>query len=124
MHDLAEEQAVEEQPDIAEKELAEQEDNLGEQQTSEDQQDLTDDALEQKRWTKRAQQVMHSLDRELKKSKSVSFSQISKKCSRKQAAFKFYALLILNKEKALEASENGLYGEINIVKGDRFEEMV
>ncbi len=117
-------QEVQEEPEISGKEVAEQEaeENIEEQQ--DDQLETVDEAQEQKRWTKRAHQMMHTLERELSKKKTVTFNKIAGKCSRKQAAYKFYTLLILNKEKAIQVNEEGLYGDISIVKGDEFDNMV
>ena len=95
-----------------------------EQISGEDQSGMLDETQEQKRWTKRAQQMLHTLNRELSKKNEVSFEKLSKGNSRKQAAYKFYTLLILNKEKAITVSEDGLYGKIVIGKGEKFNSMV
>ena len=108
-------------PELEEEPL---EENLEELMIAEDLSAEIDEAQEQKRWTKRAQQMLHSLDRELTKKENVDFKSLSRKSNRKQAAYKFYTLLILNKEKAIKISEDGLYGKITIVKGDNFDQMV
>lgn len=90
----------------------------------EEQSGMLDETQEQKRWTKRAQQMLHTLNRELNKKKEVTFDTISKKSNRKQAAYKFYTSLILNKEKAITLSQDGLYCKILVEKGEKFEEMV
>ena len=118
--------AEEENPlDIEQEESLEHEQPQDEEQaTAEDQSGMLDETQEQKRWTKRAQQMLHTLNRELSKRNEVGFEKLSKGSSRKQAAYKFYTLLILNKEKAITVSEDGLYGKIVIGKGEKFDDMV
>ena len=101
-----------------------QEETREEDQGSGEDPSTLDEAQEQKRWTKRAQQMLHTLNRELSKKDETDFKNLSRKSTRKQAAYKFYTLLILNKEKAITICEDGLYGNISVVKGEKFDEMV
>ena len=122
---LAQEEDVAYEEGAAQRESGEQEEDQGEEQVpGEDQSAMLDETQEQKRWTKRAQQMLHTLNRELKKKSEVGFDKMSKGNNRKQAAYKFYTLLILNKEKAVTVSEDGMYGKITIGKGDKFDDMV
>ena len=116
--------------DIGNKEAEQEilEEAVVEQATEEEQHDgeeptaMLDEAQEQKRWTKRAQQMLHTLNKELAKKKQAEFKNLSKKCNRKQAAYKFYTLLILNKEKAIKINEDDLYGKIMVEKAEKFDE--
>lgn len=122
---VAQEEDIAYEEDAAQRESGEQEEDQGEDPISgEDQSVILDETQEQKRWTKRAQQMLHTLNRELRKKSDVGFDKLSKGNNRKQASYKFYTLLILNKEKAVTVSEDVMYGKITIGKGDKFDDMV
>lgn len=119
----AEEENAEER-DLAQEQIQGDAEEVRDEVSGEDQSGLLDETQEQKRWNRRAQQMLHTLNREFSKKKDVTFESVSKKCNRKQGAFKFYTLLILNKEKAITVSEDGLYARITIQKGEKFDDMV
>ena len=125
LDNVADEENAQEKEGLEEEELVEREELQDEEQVcGEEQTGVLDETQEQKRWTKRAHQMLHTLNRELNKKKEVTFDKLSKGSSRKQAAYKFYTLLILNKEKAITVTQDGLYSKIAVEKGDKFEEMV
>ena len=73
-----------------------------------------------KRWTKRTQQTLALLQKNLKKKNEVNFKDITKNCSRKQAALKFYTLLILTKEKAIKVHQDEIFADVIIERGANF----
>ncbi|XP_057309197.1 double-strand-break repair protein rad21 homolog [Hydractinia symbiolongicarpus] len=73
-----------------------------------------------KRWTKRTQQTLNLLAKGLKKKDSINFKELTKRCSKKQAAYRFYTLLLLRKEKAIKVEQDELFGNILIGRGSRF----
>lgn len=74
-----------------------------------------------KRWTKRTQQTLSFLEKSMKKkSGPLNFKDLTKKCNRKQAAYKFYTLLTLSKEKCIQVQQDGLFADIFISPGERF----
>ena len=89
----------------------------------EENQDDKDD-IQDKRWTKRTQQTLHMLQKNLQKKRPVNFKDLTKKCSRKQVAYRFYTILILNKEKTITVEQDGVFGDINIDRGEKFSEYV
>ena len=76
--------------------------------------------FEKHRWTKRTQQVLKMLDRSLTNSPDTPFSALTQKCSRKQAASRFYTCLLLAKENTIHVQQTTAYGEILITKGPKF----
>ena len=80
----------------------------------------TDEQFETRRWTKRTQQLLQTLKREFKKDKVVSFDSITHRNNRKQAAYKFYGCLLLNKEGSVVAKQKKPFGEILLSKGPNF----
>ena len=77
-----------------------------------------------KRWTKRTQQTLALIEKAMKKKTSVSpvvnFKDLTKKCNRKQAAYRFYTLLTLSKEKCIHVEQDGLFADLLIHPGERF----
>jgi len=77
-----------------------------------------------KRWTKRTQQTLSLLEKAMKKksgtSPVVNFKDLTKKCNRKQAAYRFYTLLTLSKEKCIHVEQDGLFADLMIHPGERF----
>lgn len=87
-----------------------------EQQSSE-----TSEQLENRRWTKRTQQLLHTLKRELQKKNVVNFENLVHKSNRKQAAYKFYSCLLLSKESNIVIEQKKPFGDIKISKGQNFD---
>ena len=84
-----------------------------------DKQEMSEE-FEKRRWTKRTQQVLKMLDRSLANSSQTPFSALTQKCSRKQAASRFYTCLLLAKENTIHVKQAKAYDEIFITKGPRF----
>ena len=80
----------------------------------------TEEQFETRRWTKRTQQLLHTLKREFKKEKVVSFDNISHRNTRKQAAYKFYGCLLLSKEGSVIVKQKRPFGDILLSKGPNF----
>lgn len=87
-----------------------------EQQSSE-----SSELLENRRWTKRTQQLLHTLKRELQKKNVVNFQGLVHKSNRKQAAYKFYSCLLLSKESSIVIEQKKPFGDIKILKGPNFD---
>lgn len=75
-----------------------------------------------KRWTKRTQQTLSLLEKAMKKKPDtpVNFKDLTKKCSRKQATHRFYTLLTLSKERCITVEQDGLFADLLIRPGVRF----
>lgn len=80
--------------------------------------------VQDKRWTKRTQQTIHMLEKAMRKDTPVNFTNLTKKCNRKQAAHRFYTLLTLNKEKCITVQQDGIFAEIFVDRGERFDAYV
>lgn len=80
----------------------------------------TEEQFENRRWTKRTNQLLHTLKREFTKKQSVDFNGLVQKNSRKQAAYKFYSCLLLSKDNTLTMSQKDLFGSIVVKKGEHF----
>ena len=95
-------------------------------QTTEEQEggEVGSEELERRRWTKRTQQVMRMMDRGLAQQDEINFRSLTRKCSRKQAAARFYTCLLLAKEGAIKVKQDEPYGDIYIQRGIRFTESV
>lgn len=79
--------------------------------------------FEQRRWTKRTQQVLRVLGRNLSGKESIQFSSLTQRCSRKQAASRFYTCLLLAKEGMIDVKQDEPYADIAIQKGPKFTEV-
>ena len=83
----------------------------------------TDEQFESRRWTKRTQQVLHTLKRDFKKKNTVDFDTLCVKTNRKQVAYKFYSCLLLSREGTVEVQQKAPFGSLQIRKGPRYEEV-
>lgn len=79
-----------------------------------------DEEFLERRWTKRTQQLMHTLKRELKAKESVSLDSLAKDGNRKQVACKFYSCLLLKRDNEVEFQQKNAFGKILISKGPCF----
>lgn len=75
---------------------------------------------EEKRLTKRTHQMQHGLDLAFRYNDRLSFADMSRNLYKKQAASRFYTLLVLKKFQAVEVSQQKEFGEIWISKGPQF----
>lgn len=109
-------------PNRDELEDNELEQELAASQTNEEQNSSeTSEQFENRRWTKRTQQLLHTLKREFQKKDSVSFGNLVHKSSRKQVAYKFYSCLLLSKESSINVHQKKPFGDISISKGQNFD---
>lgn len=105
-------------PNRDELEDNELEQELAAAQTNEEQQSSeTSEQFENRRWTKRTQQLLHTLKREFQKKDVVNFGSLVHKGSRKQVAYKFYSCLLLSKESSINVHQKKPFGDITISKG-------
>ena len=74
-----------------------------------------------KRWTSRTHQTLSAVQKGLKRKQPLYFTDLTKKSTRKQAAYTFYTLLILSKEQALDVQQGGLFESISIDRGAKFQ---
>ena len=74
-----------------------------------------------KRWTNRTHQTLKACQKGLKRKQPIYFTDLTKKSTRKQAAYTFYTLLILSKEQALDVQQSNLFGSISIDRGAKFQ---
>lgn len=79
-----------------------------------------DDAEQEKQWNKRSLQMQHSLDIAFRYNEKLSFKELIRKHNRKQAASRFYTLLVLKKHQSVEVDQSEPFGDIFITKGPRF----
>ena len=70
--------------------------------------------VEEKKWNKRTQQVLRQLEKGFQQTDSLHFSDITRKCNRKQAASRFYSCLLLAKEGAIKLEQAKPYSTIVI----------
>ena len=105
-------------PDLEEDKDANEEGGANLTQSSSGQQaSERSDEFEQRRWTKRAQQMLHMLEKGFKNSDTLQFTSLTKKCSKKQAASRFYTCLLLGKEGAIRFKQDEPFTSINITPG-------
>lgn len=75
---------------------------------------------EERRWTKRTQQVLHILQKKFSDAEVVFFSSLTQNCNRKQAASRFYTCLLLAKEGMVAVAQAEPYADIRLVKGPKY----
>ncbi|XP_031619542.1 double-strand-break repair protein rad21 homolog [Contarinia nasturtii] len=81
----------------------------------------TDEQFEERVLNKRAAQMFVSVRARLQKQDSIQLSEMTYRNNRKQAAQKFYSLLVLKKFQALEIRQDVAYGDIAVTKGIMFD---
>lgn len=92
-------------------------------QSLEQQSNELSEEFEQRRWTKRTQQVLHVLQRNLGNTDQVLFSSLTHKCNRKQAASRFYTCLLLAKEGMVSIHQPEPYADIQLTRGPKYTEV-
>ena len=75
---------------------------------------------EEKRWSKRTQQMQHMFETAFTFSDTLSFKDMARSSNRKQAASRFYTLLVLKKHQAVITEQNQPFGDILISQGPHF----
>ncbi|XP_050293087.1 double-strand-break repair protein rad21 homolog isoform X2 [Anthonomus grandis grandis] len=92
---------------------------------SEEQQvDETDEQFEERVLNKRAYQLFLMVRNRFHDKQQITLSELCHRNKRKQAAQKFYSLLVLKKFQVLELEQDGAYAEIIVSKGPKFENPV
>lgn len=81
---------------------------------------LEADEVEERQWNKRSQQMQHSLDIAFRNTDSLSFNELTRRHNRKQAASRFYTLLVLKKQSSINVCQAEPFGDIMLTKGPRF----
>lgn len=66
---------------------------------------------------KRAHSMLMGINRLLQQSDTVSFNEVTRKLNRKQVASKFYSLLVLKKQQAVEVAQEDSFADIVISRG-------
>ncbi|KFB53428.1 hypothetical protein ZHAS_00021929 [Anopheles sinensis] len=96
--------------------------SVGATHPNEEQQvDETIEQFEERVLNKRAAQMFLSVRSRLIKADHMMLSEMTHRNNKKQAAQKFYSLLVLKKFKALEISQKQPYDDITITRGPMFE---
>ena len=75
---------------------------------------------EEKRLTKRTHQMQHALDIAFRYNNRLNFADMSRNLYKKQAASRFYTLLVLKKFQAVDVHQESEFGDIWISKGPQF----
>ncbi|XP_037950315.1 double-strand-break repair protein rad21 homolog [Teleopsis dalmanni] len=81
----------------------------------------TNEQFEERVLNKRAAQLFYAVKSRLVKQERLLLSELTTRNSRKQAAQKFYSLLVLKKFRALDISQSIPYSEVVITRGPLFE---
>jgi len=75
---------------------------------------------EEKRWSKRTQQMQNMFHTAFGMSETLSFKEMARNSHRKQACARFYTLLVLKKHQAVETQQDEPFGDILITEGPNF----
>nr|CAB3265402.1 double-strand-break repair protein rad21 homolog [Phallusia mammillata] len=79
------------------------------------------DDVDDLRWNKRTQHLLHNLQRSFKHEQEVTFFRMTEGITRKQAVSKFYSLLVLAKQEATILAQSQTFGDVYIRKGPKFD---
>lgn len=90
----------------------------------EQQVDESDEQFEERVLNKRAYQIFTVVRTKLQNAKQITLTEMCHRSSRKQAAQKFYSLLVLKKFNVLELEQAEAYSEVFITRGNKFENPV
>lgn len=98
-------------------------DNLEEQEEEEELKEGEDQAEhEERKLNKRAHNMLTIINVKMQACPDVSFKHdLTGRLNRKQAAAKFYTLLVLKKQQAIDVFQNVTYGDITITRGPMME---
>ncbi|XP_017048863.1 double-strand-break repair protein rad21-like protein 1 isoform X1 [Drosophila ficusphila] len=94
---------------------------VGQNHSDEQMENETDEQFEERVLNKRAAQLFIDVRTHFIVKENLSLSQLTAQNSRKQAAQKFYSLLVLKKFKVLHIAQSAPYADITISKGPTFE---
>ncbi|XP_063909003.1 double-strand-break repair protein rad21 homolog isoform X2 [Zophobas morio] len=90
----------------------------------EQQQDETDEQFEERVLNKRAYQMFTVVRSKLATTNQITLTEMCYKNNKKQAAQKFYSLLVLKKFQVLELEQADSYDEIFVLRGPKFDNPV
>lgn len=68
--------------------------------------------------------MLMGINKLLQHSDTVSFNEVTQKLNRKQVASKFYSLLVLKKQQAVEVAQEGSFADIVISRGVLMSDML
>ncbi|GAB6029816.1 hypothetical protein CHUAL_005528 [Chamberlinius hualienensis] len=85
--------------------------------------DETYEQFEERILNKRAQQMLYVVQRQFSRQNHVRFNELARNCTRKQVAQKFYTLLVLKKQQAVELEQQVAFGELIITRGPKLNMM-
>ncbi|XP_041632330.1 double-strand-break repair protein rad21 homolog isoform X2 [Drosophila kikkawai] len=94
---------------------------VGQNQSDEQMENETDEQFEERVLNKRASQLFIDVRAHFISNNNLALSQLTAGNSRKQAAQKFYSLLVLKKFKVLHITQPAPYADITITRGQTFE---
>lgn len=95
--------------------------SVGHQPGEEQQENETDEQFEERVLNKRAAQIFVTIKSRLNTKESIYLSEMTTRNTKKQAAQKFYALLMLKKFQALQIKQDEPYGDILVTRGVMFD---
>lgn len=96
--------------------------SVGDQQPAEEKlENETNEQFEERVLNIRARNMFKVLREQMKRKKQIYLSEMTHDNNRKQAAQKFYSLLVLKKFEALEITQDEPYGDILVTKGPMFD---
>lgn len=75
---------------------------------------------EEQRWSKRTQQMQQVFEQAFTFSEELSFKEMARNSNRKQAASRFYTMLVLKKHQAICTEQTDSFGDILITAGPNF----
>ena len=78
-----------------------------------------DPVVEERRWNRRTQGVLKVLKKGFQQTEKIHFTDITRKCNKKQAAARFYSCLLLAKEGAIKLEQAKPYSNIIITENVR-----
>lgn len=82
------------------------------------------DDLEDLRYNKRTQHLINDLDRKFSTESQLSFFRLSDGITRKQAVSKFYSILVLAKQEAIQLEQSQVFADVYIKKGPKFDSVL
>ncbi|XP_072029668.1 double-strand-break repair protein rad21 homolog [Amphiura filiformis] len=95
-----------------------------EEDEDDEQEGETTEEREERRLNKKAHQMLMTIRARLQNESSVQFNDLTSQLYRKQVAAKFYTLLVLKKQQAIEVKQHEAFADIEISRGPEFEVVV
>lgn len=94
------------------------------EEDEDDEQELegeTNEEREERRLNKKAHQMLTTIRARLQNETTVQFNDLTSRLYRKQVAAKFYTLLVLKKQQAIEVTQHESFSDIEISRGVEFD---